>query len=144
MTIKLHHIIYLFQFWREPSSLVIIEDAMGNLLGRNKKRDPQNSRNGNKGRDGRISSTVGSSEAVSSHFPTRVPMPQYPQLQPRPQLPPRAQSLSKRPSFGTHNSGQSSAAAAMNSKQSATAKKYALIPDNFTTLEQVYIFLLID
>jgi len=71
---------------------------MGNLLGKSKKQEPQDSRNE------RIS---------SSNFPTHKPVPLP--------LPPQI------------TSGQSS-----NTKK--PLKKYALIQDNFTTLEQVYMF----
>ncbi|KAK7243729.1 hypothetical protein RIF29_38539 [Crotalaria pallida] len=96
---------------------------MGNLLTKGKRRDHQTSRNA-KGRDGIIiPSTISTSRALPSHFPSQ---------------PPRAQSLSKKPSFETFNSssGQSSLGVVMNKKQQPV-KKYALIPDNFTTLEQV-------
>ncbi|XP_061336901.1 E3 ubiquitin-protein ligase RGLG4-like isoform X2 [Gastrolobium bilobum] len=105
---------------------------MGNLFGKNKKRDNQNSR--------RISSTTSS---VSSQIPTHQEhhhhhlLPPYPPPRSQPPPPPplaRAQSMSKKPSFRTHNSGQSSA---VREKTKQPAKKYALIVDNFTTLEQV-------
>ncbi|KAJ1381820.1 E3 ubiquitin-protein ligase [Sesbania bispinosa] len=110
---------------------------MGNLFGRNKKRDTQISRN-DKGSGGRISSTVSNRPVISSNFPTQAPPPSQPPSIP---APPRVQSLSKtkRSIFGAHSSEQSSGVV-MNTKQSA--KKYALIPDNFTTLEQVHMFLL--
>ncbi|KAF1866524.1 hypothetical protein Lal_00017907 [Lupinus albus] len=97
---------------------------MGNLLVNSKRSNHQTSTNG-KGRDGRISSTI-STTAVASHFLPRLSRP--PRL-PRPPPPPQAQSFSKKPSFGTNNS------AFINKNQHV--KKYAFIPDNFTTLEQV-------
>ncbi|CAL5187052.1 unnamed protein product [Lathyrus oleraceus] len=90
---------------------------MGNLLGKNKKHESekQHSRN-DKERGGRISSL---------NFQTQnqkpIPLPLPPQV---------ASSVSKKSSFGKQNSGQSS-----NTKK--PTKKYAFIPDNFTTLEQV-------
>ncbi|XP_019443683.1 PREDICTED: E3 ubiquitin-protein ligase RGLG2-like isoform X1 [Lupinus angustifolius] len=99
---------------------------MGNLLVKSKRSNHQTSTDG-KGRDGRITSTISTSN-VSSLFPSPPP-------RPPPQLPqPQAQYFSKKPSFGTNNLGQSSAV--INKKQHV--KKYTLIPDNFTTtLEQV-------
>jgi len=84
---------------------------MGNLLGKSKKRNPQNSRSDKGGR-------------ILSNIPVHEPI----LLPPTPQV----ASMSKKSSFGTHNSGQTS-----NAKKSS---KYALIKDNFTTLEQVYMF----
>lgn len=116
---------------------------MGNLFGKNKKPGTQSTRN-EKGRGGRIYTTV-NTRGLPSHFPTQLRQPQHPQprlyptLEPLspPQPPPvpaqLQSSVSKKPGFGRLNSKQSSSA--MNKKQSA--KKYALIPDNFTTLEQV-------
>jgi len=85
---------------------------MGNLLGKSKKRNPQNSRSDKGGR-------------ILSNIPVHEPIPLP--------LTPQVASMSKKSSFGTHNSGQSS-----NTKK--PLKKYALIQDNFTTLEQVYMF----
>ncbi|CAJ2659106.1 unnamed protein product [Trifolium pratense] len=88
---------------------------MGNLMGKNKKREAQNTRNDDdKRRGGRI---------TSSNLPTQKPLP-LPLPLPLPQV---TSSMSKKP---THNSGQSS-----NTKKSTN--KYGLIPDNFTSLEQV-------
>ncbi|RHN74389.1 putative transcription factor C2H2 family [Medicago truncatula] len=78
---------------------------MGNLLGKNKKHEHQDTRNDPKGRDERIS---------SSNFPIHKPVP----------LPLPRQVIS----------GQSS-----NTKK--PLKKYDLIQDNFTTLEQVIVAL---
>ncbi|KEH38212.1 E3 ubiquitin-protein ligase RGLG2-like protein [Medicago truncatula] len=82
---------------------------MGNLLGKSKKRNPQNSRSDKGGR-------------ILSNIPVHEPIP-LPLTQ-------QVASMSKKSNFGTHNSGQSS-----NTKK--PLKKYALIQDNFTTLEQV-------
>jgi hypothetical protein len=87
-------------------------DAMGNLIGKNKKLEPQNSRNDDKERGGRIS--------LQTQKPLPLPLPQV------------TSSMSKKP---TPNSGQSS-----NTKKSTN--KYALIQDNFTSLEQVCMFLI--
>ncbi|XP_004488557.2 E3 ubiquitin-protein ligase RGLG4-like [Cicer arietinum] len=96
-------IIYNISIFQYVENLV--EHAMGNLIGKSKKRDSQNSR----------------SERISSNFSNNKPMPLP--LQPK-------AIMSQKSCFGTYNSGQSS-----NTKK--TPKKYALIPDNFTTLEQV-------
>jgi hypothetical protein len=88
---------------------------MGNLLGKNKMHEPQNSRNDDIRIGGRMS---------SSNLPTQKPIP-LPLPLP---LPPQATSSMSNKS--THDYGQSS-----NTKKSP--KKYALIQDNFTTLEQV-------
>ncbi|GAU51701.1 hypothetical protein TSUD_415110 [Trifolium subterraneum] len=78
---------------------------MGNLMGKNKKREPQNTRNDdNKGRGGRI---------TSSNFPTQKPLPLP--------LPPQATSSM----FG------------QSSNTNKSTNKYALIQDNFSSLEQV-------
>lgn len=99
-------IIYNISIFQYVENLV--EHAMGNLIGKSKKRDSQNSR----------------SERISSNFSNNKPMPLP--LQPKAIMPQKS-------CFGTYNSGQSS-----NTKK--TPKKYALIPDNFTTLEQVSFF----
>ncbi|KAL2330968.1 hypothetical protein Fmac_018549 [Flemingia macrophylla] len=128
---------------------------MGNLFGKNKKRGPQISRNDK----GRIYTNV-NARALPSNFPSQLPQPQpllYPTLEPH--SPPSSSSLPPPPSmfrksssgferfkskqsssfrksssgFDRVNSTQSSSS--MNKKQ--PAKKYALITDNFTTLEQV-------
>ncbi|KAG5136807.1 hypothetical protein JHK82_021538 [Glycine max] len=114
---------------------------MGNLFGKNKKRDTE-SANNNKGRGGRIYTAV-TTRGLPPHFPTQLPHSQpppllYPTLEPPPPPPPPPpalpQSMSKKPSFARVFAKQSSSV--MNNNQSA-AKKYALIRDNFSTLEQV-------
>ncbi|TKY49460.1 E3 ubiquitin-protein ligase RGLG2 [Spatholobus suberectus] len=109
---------------------------MGNLFGKNKKRGTHSSRN-DKDSGGRIYTTV-NNRGLPPNFPTQLPQPPpppllYPTLEPPPPLPAQPQSMFKKPSFGRLNSKQNSSV--MNKKQSA--KKYALIPDNFSTLEQV-------
>ncbi|XP_057458217.1 E3 ubiquitin-protein ligase RGLG4-like [Lotus japonicus] len=106
---------------------------MGNLFGRNKKHNPQFSRF-DRGREGRISSSV-SGRPLRSPFPTELPRPPPPPP-PLPQAPRLAVPQSKKPAgYWTGNSEESSVA--MNSKSKQSAKKYALIRDNFNTLEQV-------
>ncbi|XP_020206687.1 E3 ubiquitin-protein ligase RGLG4 [Cajanus cajan] len=104
---------------------------MGNLFGKNKKQGTQSSRS-DKGR--RIYTTTVNTRGLPSNISTQLPQRQpllYPTLEPPPPLPPP--SMPRKPSFGRVNSKQSSSV--MNTKQ--PAKKYALITDNFTTLEQV-------
>ncbi|KAL9321972.1 hypothetical protein ACSQ67_010025 [Phaseolus vulgaris] len=113
---------------------------MGNLFGKNKKHGTHSSTH-DKGRGGRIFTNV-TTRALPSNIPSQIssslpPPILYPSLQPPsppPPLPPqRSQSISKKPSFVRVDSKQSSSV--MDKKQSA-AKKYALIRDNFSTLEQ--------
>jgi hypothetical protein len=117
MIIKLHLNLYIYTYISifELVKNLVEFDAMGNLIGKNKKLEPQNSRNDDKERGGRIS---------SSNLQTQKPLPL-----PLPQV---TSSMSKKP---TPNSGQSS-----NTKKSTN--KYALIQDNFTSLEQVCMFLI--
>ncbi|KAK7324001.1 hypothetical protein VNO77_27506 [Canavalia gladiata] len=63
-----------------------------------------------------------------SFYPTQIPLPPPPQPSST-----KSQSISKKSSFGRVNSGQSSS----NMKKKQSDRKYALILDHFTTLEQV-------
>ncbi|XP_014498642.1 E3 ubiquitin-protein ligase RGLG4 isoform X1 [Vigna radiata var. radiata] len=114
---------------------------MGNLFGKNKK-DSSHSSSYDKGRGGRIFTNV-TTRGLPPNFPSQIssslpPPILYPSLEPpsstAPPPPVRSRSISKKPSFLRVDSKQSSSV--MDKKQSA-AKKYALIRDNFSTLEQV-------
>ncbi|RDX87151.1 hypothetical protein CR513_31414, partial [Mucuna pruriens] len=105
---------------------------MGNLFSKNKKRGANDKRGG-----GRIYTAANTRGLAPSHFPMPRPL-LYPTLEPPPppSPPPRPaepQSISKKPSFARVSSKQQSSSV-MNKKQSAN--KYALILDNFRTLEQ--------
>ncbi|QCD96149.1 Copine [Vigna unguiculata] len=117
---------------------------MGNLFGKSKKHSSHSSSH-DKGGGGRIFTNV-TTRGLPPNFPSQIssslPPPPilYPSLEPPsstappPPPPVRSQSISKKPSFVRVDSKQSSSV--MDKKQSA-AKKYALIRDNFSTLEQV-------
>ncbi|KAK7271360.1 hypothetical protein RJT34_27184 [Clitoria ternatea] len=100
----------------------LVEDAMGNRFGKNKKHSTQSSRK-EKGKVGTIYTTIGT-RGLPHHLP-RPPM-SYPTL-PHPS----SQSISKKPSFHSEHTSSSS------TKPKQSANKYALITDNFTTLHQV-------
>nr|XP_025672374.1 E3 ubiquitin-protein ligase RGLG4 isoform X2 [Arachis hypogaea] len=111
---------------------------MGNLIARNRNSGARISRNNTKGSGGRnnsnnISSAIDNRPlSLSQLRPTRqLAPPQYPSLPPLPPpQPQQAQSMSR----AQNKSGQEGLAA-MGKKDAA--KKYALIKDNFTSLEQV-------
>ncbi|RYQ86446.1 hypothetical protein Ahy_B10g106118 isoform A [Arachis hypogaea] len=110
---------------------------MGNLIARNKNSGARISRNNTKGSGGRNNSNNNSSAIDNRPLslsqlrpPRQLAPPQYPSLPLPPLQPQRVQSMSK----AQNKSGQEGSAA-MGKKDAA--KKYALIKDNFTSLEQV-------
>ncbi|KAL1349208.1 E3 ubiquitin-protein ligase RGLG4 isoform X1 [Arachis hypogaea] len=114
-----------------------MQDAMGNLIARNRNSGARISRNNTKGSGGRNNSNNNSSAIDNRPLslsqlrpPRQLAPPQYPSLPLSLPQPQRAESMSR----AQNKSGQEGSAT-MGKKDAA--KKYALIKDNFTSLEQV-------